>query len=46
MGVKGSLLLFVSDRTRVVRIPTTLGYTLYLSPAAPESFLKAIAAKG
>jgi hypothetical protein len=37
-----SVLLFVTDRSRVVEIPTTLGYTLLISPAAPESFLRAI----
>jgi hypothetical protein len=39
---KGTLLVFLTDRTRVVRIPTTEGYTLLLSPAAPESFLRAL----
>ena len=31
-----SALLFVTDRTRAVAIPTSLGYTLLLSPADPE----------
>ena len=39
---KGKLLVFLTERTRVVRIPTTAGYTLLLSPAAPESFLRAL----
>ena len=41
---EGKLLVFLTERTRVVRIPTTEGYTLLLSPAAPESFLRALAA--
>ena len=39
-GNKG--LAFVTDRTRVIAVPTTLGYTLLLSPAAPEAFLAAL----
>lgn len=39
---EGKLLVFLTERTRVVRIPTTEGYTLLLSPAAPESFLRAL----
>ena len=41
---EGKFLVFLTERTRVVRIPTTEGYTLLLSPAAPESFLRALAA--
>ena len=40
---RASCLAFITERTRVVQIPTALGYTLLLSPAAPESFLRAIA---
>ena len=40
--LRSSYLLFVTDASRVVRIPTDLGYTLLISPAAPESFLAAI----
>jgi hypothetical protein len=39
-GSKG--LLFVTDRTRVVAVPTNLGYTLFVSPADPEGFLAAL----
>lgn len=39
---EGKFLVFLTERTRVVRIPTTEGYTLLLSPAAPESFLRAL----
>jgi len=39
-GNKG--LAFVTDWTRVVAIPTSLGYTLLLSPADPEGLLKAL----
>jgi hypothetical protein len=39
-GIKA--LLFVTDTSRVVSIPTSSGYTLMLSPADPESFLQAI----
>ena len=34
-----SALLFVTDRTKVVSIPTHLGYEVLLSPAEPEAFL-------
>jgi hypothetical protein len=37
---RGRYLVFLTERTRVVRIPTTEGYTLLLSPADPESFLQ------
>jgi hypothetical protein len=35
----GRALLFVTDQTRVVAVPTTAGYELLVSPAAPEAFL-------
>jgi hypothetical protein len=39
-GSKG--LAFVTDQTRVVAVPTSLGYTLVLSPQDPEAFLAAL----
>lgn len=42
---KASYLLFVTDPTRVVRIPTRDGYTLLISPAASESFMSALSAE-
>jgi hypothetical protein len=39
---EGRLLVFLTERTRVVRIPTTDGYTLLISPAAPELFLQTL----
>jgi hypothetical protein len=41
---RGRHLVFLTDRTRVVRIPTTEGYTLLLSPADPESLLQTLGA--
>lgn len=35
-------LVFVTDRTRVVYLPTTQGYTLLLSLAEPQEFLEAL----
>lgn len=32
-------LLYLTDRTRAVYIPTTAGYSLLLSPADPDTFL-------
>jgi len=32
-------LLYLTDRTRAVYIPTTAGYSLLLSPADPDGFL-------
>ena len=32
-------LLYLTDRTRAVYIPTTAGYSLLLSPADPDRFL-------
>lgn len=40
----GSALLFVTDRARVVVVPTLDGYTLVVSPADPDSFLTALRA--
>ena len=37
-----SALLFVTERTRSVAIPTSLGYTLLLSPADPDAFIKSL----
>jgi hypothetical protein len=39
---KEKFLVFLTDRSRVVRIPTSAGYTLLLTPAAPDSFLAAL----
>jgi hypothetical protein len=39
-GMKG--LLHVTDRTRVVRIPTTEGYTVMLSVAEPQALIDAL----
>jgi Bacterial PH domain len=39
---KEKYLVFLTDRSRVVRIPTSAGYTLLLTPAAPDSFLAAL----
>jgi len=38
----GRALLFVTDQTRVVTVPTTAGYQLLLSPADPDGFLVAL----
>ena len=38
----GRALLFVTDRTRVVAVPTTAGYELLLSPADPDGFVAAL----
>lgn len=37
-------LLYLTDRTRAVYIPTHLGYSLLLSPADPDGFLQALRA--
>jgi hypothetical protein len=37
-------LLFLTDRSRAVYLPTTDGYTLLISPADPEGFLAALRA--
>jgi hypothetical protein len=39
-GQKG--LLYITDRTRVARIPTTEGYTVLLSVAEPEALIDAL----
>jgi hypothetical protein len=39
---KSKGLAFVTDGTRVIAVPTSLGYTLLLSPAEPEAFLAAL----
>ncbi len=35
-------LLFLTDRTRAVYLPTELGYSLLLSPQDPDEFLQAL----
>ena len=42
----GKGLLFVTDRSRVVAIPTTLGYTLLLSVNDPAAFMEAVQQSG
>jgi hypothetical protein len=37
-------LLYLTDRSRAVYVPTTAGYSLLLSPADPDAFLSAIRA--
>ncbi len=37
-------LLYLTDRTRAVYIPTTAGYSLLLSPADPDGFLSRLRA--
>jgi hypothetical protein len=37
-----SALLYLSDRNRVVYVPTTAGFGLLLSPADPDAFLSAL----
>ena len=39
-GIKG--LLYVTDRTRVARIPTTEGYVVMLSVAEPQALIEAL----
>jgi hypothetical protein len=39
-------LLYLTDRTRAVYVPTDDGYSLLLSPSEPEAFLKALRALG
>ena len=36
-------LVYLTDRSRAVYVPTTAGYDVLLSPADPDSFLKALA---
>ena len=35
----GKALLYLTDRSRAVYVPTTAGYSLLLSPADPDAFL-------
>jgi PH (Pleckstrin Homology) domain-containing protein len=35
-------LLYLTDRSRAVYVPTTAGYSLLLSPSEPEAFLSAL----
>jgi hypothetical protein len=37
-------LLYLTDRSRAVHVPTTAGYSLLLSPADPDSFVAALRA--
>ena len=37
-------LLYLTDRSRAVYVPTTAGYSVLLSPADPDAFLSAIRA--
>jgi len=37
-------LLYLTDRTRAVYVPTTLGYSLLLSPQEPERFVASVKA--
>ena len=37
-------LLYLTDRSRAVYVPTTAGYSLLLSPADPDAFLSAVRA--
>ena len=37
-------LLYLTDRTRAVYIPTTAGYSLLLSPADPDAYLSRLRA--
>jgi hypothetical protein len=39
-------LLYLTDRSRAVYVPTTAGYGLLLSPADPDKFLSAVRAIG
>jgi len=39
-------LLYLTDRSRAVYVPTTAGYSLLLSPADPDAFVSAIRAVG
>jgi hypothetical protein len=39
---RGKGLLFLTDRSRTVYVPTTDGYALLISPADPESLLAAL----
>ena len=39
-------LLYLTDRSRAVYIPTTAGYSVVISPANPDAFLEALKANG
>jgi hypothetical protein len=39
-----SALVYLTDRSKAVHIPTTLGYSLLLSPDDPDGFLAALGA--
>jgi hypothetical protein len=39
-------LLYLTDRSRAVYVPTTAGYSLLISPADPDRFLSAVRAIG
>jgi hypothetical protein len=39
-----SALLYVTDRSRLVHVPTTAGYSVLVSPAEPDQFLSALRA--
>ena len=41
---RGKGLLFLTDPSRAVYLPTTDGYTLLISPADPEGFVAALKA--
>ena len=42
LGNKEKALLFVTDRSRVVRVPTRDGYSLLVSVAEPKRFLESL----
>jgi hypothetical protein len=42
LGGGDKLLVYLTDRTRAVAIPTNLGYSLLFSPADPAEFLAAL----
>lgn len=44
LGSSGRGLLFLSDRTRVLAVPTTEGYTILMSATDPEAMLEALRA--
>jgi hypothetical protein len=39
-------LLYLTDRSKAVHVPTSLGYSLLLSPDNPEAFLSSLKATG
>src|SRR5262245_48264715 len=38
----GRALLYLTDRSRAVYVPTTAGYSVMVSPADPDAFLRAL----